>query len=82
MEALYAEGEINEQTYQELVQSINGVSDEHYLMYSYTKPVKFIWYSSESGAYGWNGKYGEGHENAIYFYWMPQCFGYPLDGYI
>lgn len=82
LEDMYAKGELSEHTYQELVQSIKEVSDEHYLMISYTKPVKFIWYSSEAGAYGWNGEYGDPKENEIYIYWMNECYGYPLDGYI
>lgn len=62
--------------------SIENIPNDKYIYFSIGKKLEGVFYSEQSGCYGYNGIYSTKEYDAIFIYWSDEPLGNMIDGYI
>lgn len=61
---------------------IENISDDKYIYISIRNKLEGVYYSEQSGSYGYNGIYSSQEYEAIFIYWADEPLGNMIDGYV
>lgn len=61
---------------------IENIPDDKYIYISVRNKLEGVFYSEQSGSYGYNGVYSSQEYEAVFIYWADEPLGNMIDGYI
>lgn len=61
---------------------IENIPDDKYIYISIRNKLEGVFYSEQSGSYGYNGIYSSQEYEAVFIYWADEPLGNMIDGYI
>ena len=79
---IFQKSSISEKKIKEFKSLFDSLPQESYIYVCAGKKLKCIYYSDDSGSYGYNGNYSLRNYDCVFIYWSTQQIGNFIDGYI
>lgn len=79
---IFQKSSISEKKIKEFKSLFDSLPQKSYIYVCAGKKLKCIYYSDDSGSYGYNGNYSLRNYDCVFIYWSTQQIGNFIDGYI